>query len=132
MRSGPSSPSRPEQGRRRGTRLALQCTPYGGSSGFCTVTGEPFHDILNLRKAASPAKNDYWDLVRDHMDMIGRLSAAEKPPGQREPAGAPELAMVAHQLLLTAVSQPRHVVLRAVDSSHAATAESRRFRKMRR
>ena len=41
------------------------------------VTGEPFHDVISLRRAV--ATTDCKDLIFDHMDMIARLSAPLSP-----------------------------------------------------
>ena len=46
---------------------------------MCTITGEPFHDIIALRKLVSPHKNDGRDFVFDHIELINRLSS-EPPP----------------------------------------------------
>ena len=38
--------------------------------------GEPFHDVVAVRKVALPASNDCRDFILDHQDMIDRLSVA--------------------------------------------------------
>ena len=104
----------------KGAASGAHTHPYGGSSGYCMVTGEPMHDIINLRKAASRTKNDYWDLMFDHIDMINRLSTPEAPAGHRFSGAGPDLAPEAHELLRMAVEQPHDVVEREVGGNHVA------------
>ena len=60
-------------------------TPKGDAAGAlaqdvdCGPTlcvGEPFHDVIALRRVASPASNDCRDFIFDHQNMIDRLSAS--------------------------------------------------------
>ena len=111
----------------KGDALRAELHPYGGSNGFCSVTGEPMHDIINLRRVASRAKNDYWDLVSDHADMINRLSSPAAGPGHCDPGTGPQLPKEAVALLKTAVEQPRDAVERAVDANDAAANSLRGF-----
>lgn len=39
------------------------------------IVGEPQHDIINVRRLVSPMCNDAYCFLRDHEDMIHRLSA---------------------------------------------------------
>ncbi len=43
------------------------------------VTGEPMHDLFNLRRLVSPAANDCRTFLKDHEDLILRLSAPPQP-----------------------------------------------------
>ena len=45
----------------------------------CMVTGEPFHDVISLRRAVATSAPDCRDLIFDHMDLIGRLSEPLAP-----------------------------------------------------
>ena len=45
----------------------------------CLVTGEPFHDLISLRRAVSTSAPDCQDLILDHMDMMSRLSSPLLP-----------------------------------------------------
>ena len=89
----------------KGDALYASLHPYGGSNGFCTITGEPYHDSINLKKAASRGKNDYWDLIGDHRDLISRLSANQAPPRENVVAGPPEISKAARKLLRMAVQE---------------------------
>jgi hypothetical protein len=45
-------------------------------SGPTLCVGEPFHDVIALRRVASPASNDCRDFIFDHQHMIDCLSAS--------------------------------------------------------
>ena len=111
----------------KGDAASAGLHPYGGSNGLCSVTGEPMHDIINLKRAASRAKNDYWDLVFDHIDLINRISNTAAPEGLRVAHDGPELARCAFGLLRAAVEQPRDVVMREVDGDDVAAGALRGF-----
>ena len=69
----------------RGLEIVVSTqTPKGGATGAVvpasaccptTVVGEPVHDVITVRRLASPACNDCTDFLLDHQDMITRLSA---------------------------------------------------------
>lgn len=65
---------------RKGDALSanIESVTAGRERGICTITGEPFHDIIALRKLVSPHKNDSRDFVFDHIELINRLSS--EPP----------------------------------------------------
>jgi hypothetical protein len=82
--------------------------------GYCRIAGEPFHDVIALRKLVSPSCNDCCDFVHDYSDMIWRLSA--KPPpsaallaaGSSDSSGELDVPMseAAEGLLRACVQQP--------------------------
>ena len=101
--------------------------PYGAACGLCTVTGEPMHDIINLRRAAPPAKNDYWGLVFYHIGMLNRVSAEPAEAAFRHAVGAPELPGGTQHLLREIVEQHREAACRAVLENPGAADALRVF-----
>ena len=91
------------------------------------MTGEPMHDIINLRRAASPAKNDYWGLVFYHIGMLNRVSAEPAEAAFRHAVGAPELPGGTQHLLREIVEQHREAACRAVLENPGAADAVRGF-----
>lgn len=50
---------------------------------YLKITGDPMHDVFNLRRLAKPQANDYSNFCFDHMDVLLRLSAPARPPEPR-------------------------------------------------
>jgi hypothetical protein len=70
----------------------------------CRITGDPQHDLFALRRLVSPSCPDARDFLRDHADLMNRLSAA--PPAATPDAAsgdAPALTQSAEQLLRSAI-----------------------------
>lgn len=91
-----------------------------------TITGEPFHDVINLRKVVSVKANDAVDLIYDHTDMMSRLSAVEPPP-RRKREELPALSQAARELLLTCVTKQVATFRAALDSRPDLATEVRQF-----
>ena len=99
----------------KGDAVRAEAHPYGGADGFFKVTGEPMHDIINLRRIAQRTMNDYSNLLFDHIDMINRLSAASSPPPP-DPASCAAPVLVdeaARALLKMAIQNSCDVVQKA-------------------
>ena len=99
------------------------------------VTGEPMHDLFNLRRLASPAANDCRTFLKDHEDLILRLSA---PPAPQQVAEArhgacltdvEEIALspAAAELLAVCVQE---TVARASEHALASPAAAQELRAM--
>ncbi|CAK0884069.1 unnamed protein product, partial [Prorocentrum cordatum] len=92
------------------------------------AVGGPVHDIINVRRAASPASDDCSEFVLDWADMIARLS--ERPVGETDcSARGPVrggLGQPAEALLKGAALHPAALVKRSVAAAGpAALAEAR-------
>ena len=68
------------------------------------VTGDPAHDNFALRRLAITAANDSRNLLADHKDMMGRLSA-RAPAAARALTLPLDLPVVGESLLRMAVEQ---------------------------
>lgn len=75
------------------------------------ITGDPFHDVLALRRVTPARMPDAATLVRDHIDALGRLSAPEEPsnakPAKYVKAELVELDSNLHPLLLATVADSK-------------------------
>ena len=65
----------------------------GHVSKLLTVTGDPLHDRLALRRALPVSANDSSDLGFDHDDLIARLSTPDRPPGAARVQLTPETSV---------------------------------------
>ena len=51
----------------------------------CTIVGDPQHDIINLSKLLHGRAADKDDLLRDHCDLMHRLSGPQPPNLKSDP-----------------------------------------------
>ena len=77
-------------------------------TGAChtTITADPFHDSLSLRRVCPARLPDGRALLADHLDALGRLSAPDAPPSsasQSQPVQ--ELPRPLHSLLAAVVAE---------------------------
>ena len=69
------------------------------------------HDLFALRRLASPMANDARHILRDHQDIMARLSAELLPPEAHEKFPLPsEPSPTAEPLLRAAIEQPAATV----------------------
>ena len=103
-------------------RLAL---PQEHTEGVCLVTGEPFHDIINMRKLISPRCNDAPDFVRDYSELIERLSFPAAPPRDviGRAGGPPALSPSAVTLLSRGVKESSRLFKTSQAACPAASLE---------
>jgi len=103
--------------------------PWAGASGLCSVTGEPQHDIISIRRLISPSMNDRKDLLFDHIDLIQRLSSAEAADQPTPPETPPELppGSGGSGLLRMAVTLPGDAFTSQVRKRPRASADVRAF-----
>ena len=74
------------------------------------ITGDPFHDVLALRRVAACRLPDAATMVRDHIDCLGRLSAPVEPAtAKRNAAELIELDSGLHFLLRATVTESASV-----------------------
>ena len=94
------------------------------------VTGEPFHDVISLRRAVATSAPDCRDLIFDHMDLIGRLSEPLAPCTSvvsKAQDGFIELTPAAERLLKTAAGRLTPDFEARVELDQRAAALSKRF-----
>ena len=89
----------------KGAAVRRHLLPRGRIKKCCLITGEPFHDILNLRKLVSPRCNDARDFVYDYSEILNRLSMAISVLGPDETGPPPELNDDGRALLVQAVEE---------------------------
>lgn len=92
------------------------------------IAGEPFHDVINARRLASPNANDCLNFLYDHQDTLCRLNAKPapvKPPGIRE--AAPMLSEAGCVLLQSAVRKHKAAFLADRGADPPAAAEMKAF-----
>ena len=70
------------------------------------AVGEPFHDVIALRKLCSPTSNDCSDMIYDHQDMIDRLSAKLVENGADAKPTINQISVEAGNLLQSAALLP--------------------------
>ena len=94
------------------------------------VTGDPQHDIINLRRATSPSANDCRDLLADHADMINRLSAREYVrPSQPPSASAAKLSKAGVEILRVGIEKPTNEFKKQCEAQPVITREIKDFLK---
>ena len=76
--------------------------------GMCTITGEPMHCIINLRRLVSPQCNDASNFIFDYSEIINRLSMEDGPVVDKVKCGPPVLDDEARALLLQSVKMSAH------------------------
>ena len=95
-------------------RIRLVSTP---TSAVCTPCGEPFHDIINMRKLVSPMVNDAYTFKADYEENIYRFSLEDPPADGSIPTEpeepCPPLPRAAKAFLQQAIQQPRAVAEQA-------------------
>ena len=71
----------PEGTTPRGPAVQINVLPEGDgpTTELTEIAGEPYHDVINARRHASPKANDSYSFVKDHQDMLCRLSAKVRP-----------------------------------------------------
>lgn len=73
------------------------------------VTGDPFHDVLALRRITPTRMPDAATMVRDHIDALGRLSAPDQPQtAENASAHIEELDPALHPLPEATVAESQH------------------------
>ncbi|CAL1158597.1 unnamed protein product [Cladocopium goreaui] len=75
----------------------------------CTIVGDPQHDIINLSKLLHGRAADKDDLLRDHCDLMHRLSGPQPPNLKSDPVPTiyTELSEAAACLLRSACVDPQ-------------------------
>ncbi|CAK0788185.1 unnamed protein product, partial [Prorocentrum cordatum] len=105
------------------------------SEPLTAIAGDPVHDaaasVIALRRCASPSCNDCRDFIRDHQDILSRLSA---PPPGAPPAGqaparsrAQDLSEAGVALLRTAVEKTVATFQASMGAEADGAADLRRF-----
>ena len=113
----------------RGAVARVEIPATQPSSGYLTMTGDPRHDSIGLRRCVSAASADAPDLVNDYSDALNRLSAPEAPAsvGARAVYWNVALGPKAIWLLLTAVQECAGTLKSACQADSAAASQLRAF-----
>jgi hypothetical protein len=85
---------------------ALSAELLSGGSQPTMAVGEPFHDVIAVRRLCSPASNDCSDMIYDHQDMIDRLSAKLVEEGTDAKPTIHQISVEAGKLLQCAALLP--------------------------
>ena len=93
----------------------------------CTITGEPMHCIINLRKLVSPQCNDARGFIADYSELINRLSTEDAPEPEDPLLDPPSLSEAGRALLLKAVEGSKAELLAACDAARDAAVELSAF-----
>ena len=106
----------------KGPAKRRRLLPSDCAEGYCEPTGEPMHDIINMRKLVSPWANDATDFKFDYIDHINRLSLEDPPPV--DAAGdPPPLSVGGAALLVRAVQESSQDFSAALDASDVGIVE---------
>lgn len=113
----------------KGPAKRRKLLPAEWVEGFCTITGEPMHCIINLRKLVSPQCNDARNFISDYTEIVNRLSKEDAPAVFPEDSGAlPVLSTRAVALLKKAVQcSADEFALARDDPAEAASLEQLRL-----
>eukprot|EP00435_Cladocopium_sp_Y103_P075461 s20_g58.t1 len=93
------------------------------------VTGEPMHDLFALRRLTSPAANDCRNFLKDHEDMILRLSAPPAPTDNqgKQGDGFDSLTHSSQDLLKACVTEATETVAAKLANAPGQAQELREF-----
>ena len=111
------------------------CTPQRSTSrrkvllrelveGLCTITGEPMHCIINLRKLVSPQCNDATHLIVGYTEIINRPSMEDGPVFGDDNCCLPVLDDQARDLLSQSVRLSTHEFAAACKSAKGSVSLS--------
>ncbi|CAK0847656.1 unnamed protein product [Prorocentrum cordatum] len=107
----------------------LQCLCNGSAdvdSCPTCITGDPWHDVIALRKLVPPTCNDWRDFIADHADALNRLSAP-LPPAPTLGALPSPPSLAARRLLRFGVEQPATAFGRGISRRPRAARELRQL-----
>jgi hypothetical protein len=94
---------------RKGDAKRRSVIPVKEMEQGCTIVGDPQHDIINLSKLLHGRAADKDDLLRDHCDLMHRLSGPQPPNLKSDPVPTiyTELSEAAACLLRSACVDPQ-------------------------
>lgn len=78
---------------------------------LCRITGDPQHDIIAVRRLVPPRSPDARDFLRDHAELINRLSAAP-PPASKPPSSSDAPPVEQESVQLSPLSKDAEELLR--------------------
>lgn len=111
----------------RGDAVGVRVEATGSVQNLLTVTGDPLHDVLALRRCAAPQAADCIDFSFDHADLMNRLSAPCRP--REEPAVSAEITLSAEgqRLLCVGVQESASAFKRQAAQQPEAAASLAAF-----
>ncbi|CAK9046735.1 unnamed protein product [Durusdinium trenchii] len=93
----------------------------------CSIVGDPQHDVINLSKLLHGRAADKEDLLRDHQELLHRLSGPEAPNKKDFAVPQADLSAPANELLTSACVEPLPAFTQTAARLKCAHAEVKDF-----